>query len=254
MSLTLNSKIKNMSDKLIFAFPVSLLLQESSIILNAADKYAVQVGGRLPASHGATTRTMTTQVSLLDAKQRSDRGDLGTLTVGQNDALTVVQEKLGNARDTAKKAFKGQDVKLREEFQVGINKPGDLGSVVQRSRIVLASIKKATNADALKSKGWLPTDTTEFETAIDALDAADETQEGAKVTPTAATRERNTKANQLYESLLAVQNAANLQWPESKPANASIRAEFRIGKFPPPSRTGGKETPPAPPTPPTPPA
>ena len=243
-----------MPEKLNFAFPVNLLLQESGIILNAADKYAAQVGARLPVNYSAAARLLATEVSQLDAKQKSDRGDLGTLTVGQNDALTAVQEKLGNARETAKKAFKGQDVKLREEFQVGINKPGDMASVVQRARIVLASIKKAANTDALKAKGWLPADTTDFETAIDALDAADETQEGAKVTPTAATGDRNAKANQLYDALLAVQNAANLQWPESKPANASIRAEFRIGKFPPPSRSGGKDTPPTPPTPTPPPA
>lgn len=240
-----------MPDDLNFHFAVSLLLQETDLILNAADKYAAQITARLPANHSTNARTLATQVSLLDAKQRGDRGDLGTLTADQNAKLAELQEKLGNARETAKKAFKGQDVKLREEFQVGINKPSDLASVVQRARIVLAAIQKTAHTAALQAKGWLPADTTELASAIDALDAADETQEGAKSTPTASTGDRNAKANQLYDALLAVQNAANLQWPESKPANGSIRTEFRLGKFPPRSGGGGKTTPPTPsPTPP----
>ena len=242
-----------MPEKPVFAFPISLLLQETGLILNAADKYAPQINSRLPANHATTARTLATQVSQLDAKQRSDRGDLGTLTADQNVKLTEVQAKLGNARATAKRAFKGQAVKLREEFQVGINKPNDLASVVQRARIVLAALQKPAHTDALQAKGWLPADTSDLESEINALDAADETQEGAKSTPTASTGDRNAKANQLYAALVTVQNAANLQWPANQSANGSIRAEFRIGKFPPRSGTPPKPpTPPAPPTPPTP--
>ena len=75
-----------------------------------------------------------------------------------------------NARETAKRAFKGQDVKLREEFQVGVNKPNDLGSVLQRARIVLASLQKAANTAALAGKGWLAADTQTLEAAIEAFD------------------------------------------------------------------------------------
>src|SRR2546421_536762 len=39
-----------MSVKLTFAFPISLLLQETDLIFNAVDKYTVQISPRLPAT------------------------------------------------------------------------------------------------------------------------------------------------------------------------------------------------------------
>jgi hypothetical protein len=239
-----------MPDKLTFPFPVSLLVQEAELILNAADAATAQISPRLPQGHVAGARALAEEVSQLDTKQKSDAGELGTLTADQNAKLAALQEQLGRARETGKRAYKGNDVKLREEFQVGINKPSDLASILQRAKIVLASLQKSGNAAALQSKGWLAADTAALEAAIEALDSTDETQESAKNTKTGSTGQRNAKANELYEGLLTIQNAANLQWPERQPGNAAIRAGFRLGKFPP--RTGGGKKPdvPKPPTPP----
>ena len=168
----------------------------------------------------------------------------------QNAKLTELQAQLSRARETGKRAFKGNDVKLREEFQVGINKPGDLAAILQRAKIVLASLQKSGNAAALQAKGWLAADTTALDAAIEALDTTDETQESAKNTKTGSTGQRNAKANELYEALLTIQNAANLQWPESKPGTATRRAGFRLDKFPPRSGGGKKPEPPKPLTPP----
>ena len=233
-----------------FHFPVSLLLQEADAILNAAEGHAAQINARLPQNFVSGARALASDVSAQDVKQKSDAGDVGSLTMEQNAKLDALSAQMTNARETAKRAFKGQDVKLREEFQVGVNKPGDLGSVLQRARIILASLQKAANAAALAGKGWLAADTQALEAAIDALDAADDQQETAKSTKTGTTGGRNTVANQLYESLLTIQNAANLQWPESNSANVSVRAEFRLGKFPPRGGTPPKPEPPKPPTPP----
>jgi hypothetical protein len=52
----------------------------------------------------------------------------------------------------------------------------------------------------------------------------------------------------LYETILTIQNAADLQWPASDPANAGVRDEFELGIFPPDH--GGNATPPTPPLPP----
>ncbi len=240
-----------MPDKLTFAFPVSLLVQEAELILNAAASASAQISPRLPQGHVAATRALAEAVSQLDVNQKSDAGDLGTLTVEQNARLTELQAQLSNARATAKKAFKGNAVKLREEFQVGVSQPNDLASLLQRAKIVLASLRKSGNVAALRSQGWLAADTDALAAAIEALDTTDETQESAKVTKTGSTGTRNTRANELYEALLTIQNAANLQWPASKPGNAPHRAEFRLGKFPP--RRGGSGKKPEPPKPPTPP-
>ncbi|TAL05987.1 MAG: hypothetical protein EPO07_02590 [Verrucomicrobia bacterium] len=243
-----------MPDKLNFSFPVSLLSQEADLILNAGDKYTAQISPRLQPNFLAGTRTLAGQVALLGTEQKSKAGDLGTLTADQNRKFAALLEKVGAARDTAKRAFKGQDVKLREEFQVGINKPDDLGSVLQRARIILASVRKPANATTLGTKGWLDDDDEALELAIEALDDTDETQEAAKTTKASSTGDRNAKANELYEALLTVQNAANLQWPESNGANATIRAEFRLGKFPPRNSGNSEEKKKNKPTPPTPPA
>jgi len=45
---------------------------------------------------------------------------------------------------------------------------------------------------------------------------------------------------------LTIQNAADLQWPVSNPANAGIRDQFRLNTFPPASTTA-LATPPTPP-------
>ena len=137
-------------------------------------------------------------------------------------------------------------MKLRNSFQVGINSPGDLASVLNRARIVLSSCQDAANATALAAKGWVGADTTALSDAIGALDTTDDTQEGAKTEKSVSTDARNTAANSLYEGLLTIQNAANNQWPERVSANAAVRAEFRLGLFPPRER---KVTPAPAPTP-----
>jgi hypothetical protein len=71
---------------------------------------------------------------------------------------------------------------------------------------------------------------------------------GAKDTTT----QKNADAATLYESILTIQNAADLEWPATDPANAGVRGEFLLGIFPPDH--GGNHAPPAPPTPPPPPA
>jgi hypothetical protein len=60
------------------------------------------------------------------------------------------------------------------------------------------------------------------------------------------TTTKNADAADLYEWLLTIQNAADLQWPVSNPANAGIRDQFRLNTFPPASGNGSA-TPPTPP-------
>jgi hypothetical protein len=50
-----------------------------------------------------------------------------------------------------------------------------------------------------------------------------------------------------YENILTIQDAADLEWPATDPANAGVRGEFLIGIFPPDH--GGNHAPPTPPAP-----
>jgi hypothetical protein len=225
-----------MPEKRAFTFPLSLLLQQGDAICDAAEAHAADLAARLPAQFVAQTRTLLTGVSDGDASQKGGSAKLGTLTQAQTANLQELSALLSAVRDTAKRAFKGQDVKLREEFQVGINKPGDLASVLQRARIVAAACQSANNAAALSAKGWVAADTEKFVAAVEALDTTDDSQEGAKGARANQTATRNRDANDLYERLLTIQNAANLQWPASG-GNIAVRAEFRLGLFPP--KNGG---------------
>jgi hypothetical protein len=221
-----------MSVKLTFNFALGLLTQEGDYILDAAEANAA-INGRLPENFVTQQRTLLTTVRGASSTQKSKTAGVGGYTIGQDEALTTLNDLVSRAKESAKRAFKGQDVKLRNEFQVGINSPGDLASVLGRARIVRDSATIAGNATALTGKGWVAADTTALTSAIDALDTSDDTQETAKTERTGSTDARNTAANELYEGLLTIQNAANNQWPERVTSNATIRAQFRLNQFPP---------------------
>lgn len=237
-----------MSDPLNFNFPLPVLLQDGDTIVTAAEANAAALTDRLPVGFLAATRPLIQQVSAQDAAQKGLAGTAGTLTAEQDAKLATLNTCISNLRETAKKAFKGNSVKLRDEFQVGINKPSGLGDVLQRARIMLVSAQKADNAAALLGRGWISADTTALSDAITALDDTDNVQEDAKVDASGGTGARNRTANELYDRLLTIQNAANLQWPAGPNGNDILRAKFRLGLFPPP-RSNGSGTPPTPPTP-----
>jgi hypothetical protein len=222
-----------MSVKLRFKFPLSLLTQEADTILTAAEAHGAQINARLPAGFITDQRTLVTTVQDGATSPETGAAATGELTASQNEALRALNELVGQAKDSAKRAFKDHDVKLRSAFQVGINDPKDLASVLQRARIVRDSCALAENATALATKGWVGADTTALTAAIDALDNTDDTQESSKLQKSGATDTRNTAANELYEGLLTIQNAADIQWPERVTANVNVRAEFRLGEFPP---------------------
>ncbi|MEN9573158.1 MAG: hypothetical protein RL514_1013 [Verrucomicrobiota bacterium] len=160
------------------------------------------------------------------------------------------------ARNTAALAFPDDSVKLRSAFCVGVNTPSDLPSILQRARTVIASLRDAANLPAVKAKGWLPKDTDALETAANDLGDTDTTQETSKGGAKGATTQRNQQANQLYDNLLTLQNAADLEWPEDPEDEeeadyTEVRAEFRLATFPPrggtPPATPPNPVPPAPP-------
>ena len=225
-----------------FHFHLAVLSQEGDAILNAAEAHAADLAARLPATRTAEIRALHQQVSANSTGQKGKSAEVGTLTQQQNTGLAALNQLLSNCRETAKRAFKGQDVKLRDEFQVGINKPADLASVLARARIVLASAQTADNATALTGKGWIASDTETLSSAINVLDTADDAQETAKATRKGATADVLTTANALYQGLLDIQNIANLQSPSSNPSNTAIRAEFRLDTFPPSGGTKKKPT------------
>ena len=62
-----------------------------------------------------------------------------------------------------------------------------------------------------------------------------------------ATIVKSSDAADAYEHILTVQHAGDLEYPALDPANAPIRAEFRLGIFPPDQHDGpATPTPPAP--------
>jgi hypothetical protein len=215
------------------ALPISLLLLEGDYILDAAEAQSAEIDLRLPDDYVVTTRDVMELVSVQDTLQKTYGGSVGTLTIEQDASLELLMGMLSRARRTAKRAFSGQTVKLRQEFQVGASKPGNLATVLQRARIIAAGLGNAENVAPLTAKGWQAADTEAVNAAIHALDTTDDTQEQAKITRKGTTGERNRQANDLYERLLTIQNAANLQWPSSNRLNEPIRASFRLGTFPP---------------------
>lgn len=241
-----------MARKLKFSFPLPTLLHEGDAICDAAEAKAAALAKRLPAAFVTGTRSLLDAVSGQNTAQKSGAGGVGSLTKEQNEKLAKLEKLMAAAKATAKKAFRGQAVKLREQFQVSADQPKDLASVLARARIIEASCRET--AAALQAKGWLAADTQKLAGAVAALDSADDTQETAKQTKKGTTADRNEQANELYERLLTIQNAADLEWPADVTGNEAVRGQFRLGTFPPKPPGKGQKGGEPPPTGPKPPA
>jgi hypothetical protein len=175
----------------------------------------------------------------LNAAKAATRARTGELTQQQNDAVVEMLDLFGKVKESAKLAFAGQDVKLRQEFLIGVNEPNDLASVLERAKTVAASAKSEANPEALREKGgWLPTDTALLDDAIKRTGDIDKSQQSSQQVAIAGTDDRNTAANTLYDEVLKIQHAADIQWPERKGDNRGIRDSFRLGSFP---SSGGAE-------------
>ena len=203
------------------------------------------MAARLPANYLTAANTLCTKVASDVTTQKGAKGELGNLTEAQKQNLNTLHQCMAQTAKTAKLAFPGQTVKLHQEFQIGPHDANDLGSYLGRADIVLASVQNAANLAALTLKGWTTAETTAFQTARTAFGPAEQfrvqSTSGAKDTTTT----KNTDAATLYENVLTIQNAADLQFPASNPANAGVRGQFLLGIFPPDH--GGNNAPPTPP-------
>ena len=230
--------------KTTFHFPLSILVGEGKLILDAGTGHP-EVGTRLDKDYLATTLVVLGNVKTQAADQKQKRGQTGVLSKAQLDKIHTFHSLIANAKETAKLAFLGQTVKLRQAFQVGVHKPHDLQSQLQRGRTVLASLQATENIPALTSKGWTADETTAVDNAITDIENDKTLLENSKDAGIGSTGQKNVQADDLYNRLLTIQNAANLQWKESDPANLQTRADFRLGKFPPKDH-GGHHVEPAP--------
>src|ERR1017187_957116 len=221
--------------------PVSLLAYSGNLVLAAGQKYPA-VSARLPASYLADTAALLAKVPADISGQKIKQGETGNLTKAQQASLNQLLHCMNQARKTAKLAFPGQTVKLHQEFQIGAQDKHDLGSVLGRADIIIASVK--TNLTALKLKGWTDADTTAFTVVRGTFPASTQSQQSGQSDVKKATTLKDTDAADLYEHLLTIQNAADLEFPATNPANAATRDEFRLNTFP-----LDNHTPPATPTP-----
>jgi hypothetical protein len=227
-------------------FPTAILTHQGGLIIAAAKNHA-EIGTRLNPTYLTADDALCTKVAGDVTGQKTAKGELGNLTQAQTDNLNILHQCMAQAAKTAKLAFPGQTVKLHQEFQTGAHDHNDLGSFLSRCDTVLGSVTNTANLPTLKQKGWTDAETTAFQTARNAFGPAETYRvqqiSGAKDTTT----QKNTDAATLYEFVLTIQNAADLQWPASDPVNAGVRGEFLLGIFPPDH--GGNHAPTPTPTP-----
>jgi len=226
--------------------PVPIITHNGGLIIAAAKDHS-EIATRLTAAAIAAADALCQKLSGDVTTQKGAKGELGNLTAAQTQNLNTLHQCMAAAAKTAKLAFFGQTVKLHAEFQTGAHDANDLGSYLGRVDIVLGSVNNAANLAALKLKGWTDAETTAFQSARDAFGPAEQYRVKSISGAIDTTTQKNADAATLYENILTIQNAADLQWPASDPANAGVRGEFLLGIFPPDH--GGNHTPP--PTPPT---
>jgi hypothetical protein len=224
--------------------PVAIITHNGGLIIAAAKAHP-EIATRLTPAYIAAADTLCQKVTGDVTGQKTAKGELGNLTAAQTQNLNILHQCMAQAAKTAKLTFPSQTVKLHQEFQIGVQNKNDLASYLGRVDIVLGSIANAANLVALKLKGWTDAETTAFQTARNGFGPAEQYRvksiSGAKDTTT----QKNADAAALYENILTIQNAADLQWPAADPANAGVRGEFLLGIFPPDH--GGNHTPTPPP-------
>jgi hypothetical protein len=91
----------------------------------------------------------------------------------------------------------------------------------------------AANLPAMKLKGWTDADTTNFTAMRGTFPASTTTQQSGQSDAKKATAVEADDDDAAYEHILTIQNAADLEFPATDPANAPARAEFKLGIFPP---------------------
>jgi hypothetical protein len=227
--------------------PVLVITHDGTLIIAAANNHP-EVAARLPEGYLVAADTLCKKVSADVSGQKTAKGELGPLTKTQTASLKTLHHGFAQAAKTAKLAFAGQTVKLHQEFQIGAHQ-NDLSSFLGRVDIVLGSLKTAANRAAFKTKGWTDTETAIIQTARDAFGPAEQYRvksiSGAKDT----TAQKNADATALYENILTIQNAADLHYPATNPANIGVRDEFLLNTFPPDHGGNSTPTPPPPPAP-----
>jgi hypothetical protein len=178
--------------------------------------------------------------------QKTAKGETSILTAAQQKNLDTLLYWMMQVRKTAKLAFAGQDVKLHQEFLIGNHDSHDLPAVLSRADILLASVQSTANLTALKLKGWMDTDTQAFVAVRGTFPASSVAQKSGQSDSKKAKVVKDTDTADAYEHVLTIQHAGDLEYPATDPANAPIRAEFRLGIFPPTHHTGNETPPPAP--------
>src|ERR1017187_2607835 len=99
-------------------FPVSILTHNGGLIIAAAKNHA-EIATRLTAAYITAADTLCQKVAGEVTGQKTAKGELGNLTLAQQQNLTTLHQCLAQAAKTAKLAFPGQTVKLHQEFQIG---------------------------------------------------------------------------------------------------------------------------------------
>jgi hypothetical protein len=121
---------------------------------------------------------------------------------------------------------------LHQEFQIGEHNHA-LAPFLSSCDTVLASVQTATNLPAMKLKGWTDAETATFTTARGGFGPAEQFRVQSTGGAVDTTTQKNADAATLYENILTIQNAADMEWPATDPANAGVRGQFLLGIFPP---------------------
>lgn len=236
-----------------FKGPLSALLLAGDQLQDAVTDtdYATAMQERLGANAGTILAGKLAAVRTELEHQSGQTGTAGTLTQHEHAAFGDVERLTSGARRSARLAFPGQEVVLHSEFQVGVDTPKTLAAELERADLIkTACVKYATQ---LAAKGWLARDTTALGAAIAALSGTDTDQGEAFADRAEMTADLTRGANDLYDEMLRIQNAARLEYPSTQPGTEAARARFLLNSFPPRDRSqpdGGINPPPGPPTPP----
>ncbi len=229
-----------------FVFSTDALLGAAHRLLEALQDASIApaVTAHLSATFVADFEAQIALVAQSGTDQSSALGTAHTLTRSQAAAELALRQASVAARASAVLAFPGQDLLLRSEFQVGVQEPTGVNSVLGRARKLLAACQKYS--DVLALHGWTAVSMTALTAAVDGLATTARSQDAAFDVKEGSTADRNAAANALYRQCRTVLNAARFAYPASQathdPSVVLARARFLIGELPPRPRAVASPT------------
>jgi hypothetical protein len=188
--------------------------QAESLVLKYEDALSV----RMQPDEFITFQTDLTELAARQAGQKEQLVSQKSKTEGQNEQIERLHETVISIRRLVRSAGPGPEIS--EAFGIGVEMSKTVSSVVAASNIVVTAYN--ANKEWSNKAGIIDADIDEITALQTALGAADDVQEGSKLTRKAATMDKNTLQRAVEDEITRLSALGIRVFEKSDPAIAQL--------------------------------